>query len=200
MFFVNHPYLWSLSHRSLSRRSLSRRLLPFRKVILLLVVLISALGLQGCKEDLVPSDKDERNTQANFTTDFSAQTTTGEQVDLASLLMAHDSVVLYFTMWCPLCDTHMGYMSREIIPQYPDTAFFMVDYVSGSNSQSRRSQVENGYQMLTVLTDVEHSLLNQFHGTMATTVVIGQDKAILMNEDFKNGARLIDALNSLGAP
>lgn len=166
-------------------------------VLLALVVLV--MLLQGCKEDLLPSDKDNRTENTVTTVDFIATTSVDETIELDSLLAEYDAVVLYYTMWCPLCDTHMSYISSAIMPNYPQTAFLMVDYVSGSVSQSRRSQVENGYQALTVVADADQSLLDQFHATMATTVVISQDKVVLLNEDFKNGARLIDTLNAIGS-
>ncbi|MCP5207135.1 MAG: hypothetical protein H7A01_08050 [Hahellaceae bacterium] len=169
------------------------------KIFTLITATLLALSLQGCKEDLFPSDKDNRTETIITTVDFVATTTLDEVIDLDALLAEYDAVVLYYTMWCPLCDTHMSYITSAIMPNYPQTAFLMVDYVSGSVSQSRRSQVENGYQALTVIADSDQSLLDQFHATMATTVVISQDKLVLLNEDFKNGARLIDTLNTLGS-
>lgn len=169
------------------------------KLSVLLALVILVMLLQGCKEDLLPSDKDNRTENTVTTVDFIATTSVDETIELDSLLAEYDAVVLYYTMWCPLCDTHMSYISSAIMPNYPQTAFLMVDYVSGSVSQSRRSQVENGYQALTVVADSDQSLLDQFHATMATTVVISQDKVVLLNEDFKNGARLIDTLNAIGS-
>ncbi len=169
------------------------------KFFSLMALILLVTLLQGCKEDLLPSDKDKRTENPVTTVDFIATTSLDETIELDSLLVEYDAVVLYYTMWCPLCDTHMSYISSAIMPNYPQTAFLMVDYVSGSVSQSRRSQVENGYQALTVLADSDQALLNQFHATMATTVVISQDKSILLNEDFKNGARLIDTLNAISS-
>lgn len=169
------------------------------KFLSLTTLMCVVMLMLGCKEDLLPSDKDNRTENTVTTVDFIALTSLDETIELDSLLAEYDAVVMYYTMWCPLCDTHMSYIASSIMPNYPQTAFLMVDYVSGSVSQSRRSQVENGYQALTVVADSDQSLLNQFHATMATTVVIAQDKSVLLNEDFKNGARLIDTLNNLGS-
>jgi hypothetical protein len=73
----------------------------------------------------------------------------------------------------------------------------MIDYVSASVSQSRSSQLANGYAGLQLLVDSNQSLLKQFDATMATVVVISDQNKILLNEDYKNGARLIDILDNL---
>jgi peroxiredoxin len=174
----------------------------FRLNLRLLLSILLIIGLQGCVEDLAPSDKDERRLQTQILPDFTARTTDGssaegELVELAALLSQHEAVVLYFTMWCPLCDTHMSYIAGQMIEQYPEVAFLMVDYVSASVVQSRRSQIENGYQALTILADIDQTLLDQFRATMATTVVIDAEGNIRLNEDFKNGARVKDVLDAL---
>jgi hypothetical protein len=75
----------------------------------------------------------------------------------------------------------------------------MVDYVSANLSQSRASQLANGYAGLELLVDNKQSLLKQYNATMASIVVIDDENMILLNEDYKNGARLIDILDNLNS-
>ena len=164
---------------------------------------ISLFTLMGCLEDLSPDSEDLRSdssvggANAAPATEFTAITTAGESVLLSDELMTNDAVVLYFTMWCPLCDSHMSHMRSRIMGEYPNVKFFMVDYVSGTIAQSRSSQVSNGYVSLNMLADINQTLLNTFDATMASVIVIDNENKILMNEDYKNGSRLIDVLGAL---
>lgn len=167
------------------------------------VFALSLLTLSGCLEDLSPDSTDLRSDtsvggeNAAPAAEFTATTTTGESVLLSEALVANDAVVLYFTMWCPLCDSHMSHMRSHIINNYPNVKFFIVDYVSGTIAQSRNSQVANGYTSLNMLADTEQALLNAFGATMASVIVIDDENKILMNEDYKNGSRLIEVLGAL---
>lgn len=151
----------------------------------------------GCLEDLNPEQKNLRSNQ-NLTADnFTAITTLNETILLEDELLISDAVVIYFTMWCSLCDLHMDHMRNYVMDSYPNVRFLMVDYVSGSIDQSRSAQLNSGYADLTVLVDNQHSLLNSLDATMASVIVIDDQNSILLNEDYKNSARLIDVLEAL---
>ena len=78
---------------------------------------------------------------------------------------------------------------------YPNIRFLMVDYVSGSIAQSKRSQRDNGYQHMTTLVDNNDVLQNLYDGKMATTVIINSQQEIIFNELYKN--KLYDMLDAL---
>ncbi len=160
--------------------------------------------------DLVPSGSDKRPPVVPGTTgplvgqnapDFTLSDTLGNSVTLSSVVTTTGvkGAVLYFTMWCPICDTHMSAMRSGIIPVYPDVRFFAVDYVSGSVADARNAEVSNGYvgSGFTVLADMHQTVLTAYQGTMGTTVVIDKDGVIRMNEDFKDGTRLLATLAAL---
>ena len=76
--------------------------------------------------------------------------------------------------------------------------FYAVDYVSGTVADARNSELSNGYEGsgFIVLADTVQTVLNLYHGTMGTTVVIDKTGVIRMNEDYKDD-RLTAALTSL---
>ena len=180
-----------------------------RCCILLSVVLL----LSGCgnmMNDLNPSGADKRTPIAAGTTgpavgqfapDFTLSDTLGNSVTLSSVVTTTGvrGAVLYFTMWCPVCDTHMSAMRSTFIPQNPDVRFFAVDYVSGSVAAAHSAELENGYDGsgFTVLADTAHTVLFRYQATMGSTVVIDSSGVIRMNEDFKDAVRLQAALASL---
>jgi peroxiredoxin len=133
--------------------------------------------------------------------DFTLSDTLGNSVTLSSVVTSTGvrGVVLYFTMWCPVCDTHMSAMRSGFIPQNPDVRFFAVDYVSGSVSAARASEIANGYDGsgFTVLADTQQTVLANYQATMGSTVVVDKSGVIRMNEDFKDGTRLQAALAAL---
>lgn len=170
-----------------------------------LFVLVTCSLLLACNEDLNPSSKDQRPTvqagsEGNYVgqlaVDFTLQNTLQEAINLNDELQANDAVVLYFTMWCPLCDSHMTSLRQNVKAEFPNVRFLVVDYVSGSLAQSRSAQLANGYASETVLPDIEHRLLTQFAGTMGSTIVIQADRSILMNEDYKE-SKLVRLLANL---
>lgn len=177
--------------------SSSNRLLKKHSSFWVAFFMVVLCLLSGCQEDLAPSDSDERSVTTTSTQSFSVQDTQGNVLELDVLLDNYDAVVMYFTMWCPTCDNHMSLITREFMPEFTRVAFIAVDYVSATNQQALRAQIENGYQGMTVVQDEGKQLTHQFNGTMATTIVIGQEKNILLNEDFKNGARLRAVLEEL---
>ena len=157
------------------------------------------LILSGCgsiQDDIYPSGSDQRPPVecgvagpyvCQVAPDFTLSDSLENPVTLSSIVPVNTGVVLYFTMWCPTCDSHMMYMQDVVIPAFPNVAFFAVDYVSGSVSATRTAETSNGYagSGFTVLADTAQSLLNEYNGTMATTVVIDKNGIVQMNETFK---------------
>jgi peroxiredoxin len=169
---------------------------------LLLIFIFSTL-LMACNEDLNPSDKDQRSVVegtvghnvGQVAADFSIEDSQLNMINLSDELAANDVVVLYFNMWCPLCDSHLSSMRKSVKPEFPNVQFLVIDYVSGSAKQSRRAQLANGYASETVIPDVQQTLLTQFEGTMGSTVVIAANGQVLMNEDYKQ-SKITSVLNA----
>jgi peroxiredoxin len=164
----------------------------------------------GMMDDLKPSGDDNRPAVQQRTLgpavgqnapDFTLSDTLGNSVMLSTAVTTTgvQGVVLYFTMWCPICDTHMSHMRSSEIPGFPNVRFFAVDYVSGSVADARNAEVSNGYAEsgFTVLADTHQSVLGSYQATMGTTVVVDTAGIIRMNEDYKDGARLLVVLEGL---
>lgn len=172
-------------------------------VFLLLFVLLT---LSACGDNLFPSGEDKRPAIQPGSTgpaagqkapDFTVSDTGGNSVSLTSALASRKGIVLYFTMWCPICDSHMSNM-RDKIPSFPDIGFYAVDYVSGSVADAASSASANGFAgSFTVLGDTSHLLLNNFQATMGSTVIIDSSGVIRMNEDYRDGSRLSSVLAGL---
>ena len=178
------------------------------------LLLLLSLGIAGCgdmADDLDPSGADKRPIVAAGTSgtqvgqiapDFAIVDSLGNTRTLSSELAAMapgNAVVLYFTMWCPICDSHQSHMLSSVIPAFPGSKYFLVDYVSGSVGGTRQAEVSNGYSgsLFTTLADTDISLLNLFNATMSTTVVIDSSGIVRMNEDYKDGSRLMEMLKGL---
>jgi len=184
-----------------------------------LAVVLLLLAISGCgswTDDLAPSGKDKRPadelTSASTSTtetigsavgqkapDFTLSDSLGNSVTLSTIAPSAGGVVLYFTMWCPTCDTHMSYIRDYVMPSYPKVVFYAVDYVSGSVADARSAEVSNGYvgSGFTVLADTAQTVLTAYDGTMGTTVVIDKNGIVKMNEDLKNGTTLQTVLGKL---
>jgi peroxiredoxin len=167
---------------------------------------VLALGCGNVSDDLFPSGDDKRPSVVEGSTgtsvgqvspDFTVQDSLANPVTLSTELNGSSGVVLYFTMWCPICDSHMSYIRSNIRPNFSSVQFFLVDYVTGTVSACRSAQISNGYTDFTVLVDTGQSLLDRYNATMGTTVVIDSFGVVQMNEDFKDGSKLIDVLESL---
>jgi peroxiredoxin len=131
--------------------------------------------------------------------DFVLSDVTGSAISLSTVYPAASGVVIYFTMWCPICDTHLDNMQESIIPNFPKVRFYAVDYVSGDVSNARNAVQANGYTyaLFSVLVDANKDVYNSYAANMGTTVVIDAAGVIRMNEDYKDGSRLITALQAL---
>ncbi len=155
-------------------------------------------ALAGCgnmKDDLFPSGTNKVPIIQAGTTgpavgqnapDFTLPDSFGNPTTLSSVLPAHKGIVLYFNMWCPVCDSDMSYMRDNMIHQNPDVLFFSVDYVSGSVEVARNNEISNGYDGsgFIVLVDMNEAVRKLYNATMGTTVVIDKDGVIQMNQDF----------------
>jgi hypothetical protein len=94
----------------------------------------------------------------------------------------------------------MSHMRTQVIPNYPNVKFLIVDYVSGTVELSLSAQQENGYTDLTVLVDNVQEVLTLYQATMGTTVVIenaGSHGVVRMNEDYKDSVKLTTTLDAL---
>ena len=167
---------------------------------------IVLLGLAGCQSDLDPSGDDKRpavqtgvigNQVGQIAPDFVLESTLNTFYTLSSEYGTHEGVVLYFTMWCPVCDSHMSHMRTTYVPKYPNVRFFIVDYVNATVSDARTSQLNSGYGDLTVLADVNRVVLNLYDGTMGSTVVVDRFGVVRMNQDYSDGSKLGQVLGSL---
>ena len=167
------------------------------KLVLLGIGLLLLAGCGDTFDDLVPSGKDKRTMVEQNAADFTLLNTLGESINLATELSGAKGVVLYFNMWCPICDSHMSHMRAYIMPDFPGVKFLIVDYVSGSVERSRSAQLSNGYAAMEVLVDSDETVSSQFNVTMGTTVVIDSAGIIRLNEDYKDGSRLYTTLEAL---
>jgi peroxiredoxin len=175
-----------------------------RTVCGMLLILLMA----GCGDNLVPSGSDRRPTVQAGTTgpgvaqkapDFSINDSSANPVTLSSALSGRKGIVLYFTMWCPICDSHMNNMRATVAPLFPAVGFYLVDYVSGSVAGAANAAAANGYAggVFTTLADIGQSVASSYQATMGTTVVIDSSGVIRMNEDYRDGQNLRAALTAL---
>ena len=184
------------------------------RLIMRAVSLVALLGLAGCDgitDDLRPSGDDNRPFVevgtigpyvGQIAPDFPVEVldTLGQPRNLYTELSGPGvtGVVLYFTMWCPICDTHMSHMRANVMPNFPDVSFFLVDFVSGSVTASRSAQLSNGYGGIETLVDSNQVVFNSYKASMGTTVVIDSAGNIVrMNEDYKDGVKLTETLQAL---
>ncbi len=168
-----------------------------------------AVLLMGCQEivdDLAPSNNDKRPTVSLGSTgsepgqlapEFTVVDTRNNSYTLSDELLQADGVVLYFTMWCPICDSHMSHIRSHLLSDFPNVSFLTIDYVSGSVSASRAAQLANGYANFVVLVDSNQALLDVFKGGMGIIVVIDRDGTVQLNEDYKDGRKVRETLETL---
>ena len=162
------------------------------------LLLLLLAFLSGCG-DLNASNSD-KHVVGQLAPNFTLSDTLGTSVTLASVLTgtAVDGVVLYFTMWCPICEVDMNSIQSFQIPNFPNVRFFAVDYVSGTVAEARNAELNNGFadSGFTVLADTAQTVLNRYHASMGTTVVIDKTGVIQMKEEYKSD-RLTATLNAL---
>lgn len=181
----------------------------------LLVIAALTLSITACnlEDDLLPSDKDKRSTVVSGSTgnmtgqiakDFTSIDSLGKDFILSDYLSggskSADAIVLYFTMWCPVCLSHSDHIYNTVIPQFRgrgNTAYALVDFVSGSVEATRATELANGYASsdFISLSDVSQQLLEQFNGSMGIIVIIDGKGNIILNEDYRNGSASIEKLD-----
>jgi len=178
------------------------------------ILLIAVLLLAACGNNLAPSGSDMRATvtagspgyqPGQTAIDFTLSDSLGNPFTLSDHLIGGatpaKAVVLYFTMWCPICTSHMDHLLYTTIPQVTaaPVVYAVVDYVSGSVPVTRSAEVQNGYggSAFTVLADSSQGLFNLANAAMGTTIVIDPYGAVLMNEDYRNGQNLANLLKGL---
>ncbi len=144
----------------------------------------------GVGDDLFPSSRDRRPAEPTgaagpVAVDFTLSTTTGGAVSLYSALGAAPGVILYFTMWCPICDDHMTHLRYTVVPAFPDVPVLIVDYVSGSVAQARAAQLQTGWDVpeFTVLADVGAVVEARFAAPMGVAVV-DRDHVVRMSGEY----------------
>lgn len=173
----------------------------FIRINFIALIFLTSLTLSGCQEDLLPSNdqlSSDSEAQVGATIDDLSYTlSTDSNGQLSTQLQSHDAVVLYFTMWCPVCDSHMSHIRRSFVSQYPNVDFIFVDYISGSINSARGAQTSSGYSDFEVIADFDDQLQNYLGGTMASTIVINKNFTVLMNEEYKTGAQLESILEGL---
>ena len=175
----------------------------FHRYLLVLIIVVT-----GC-DDLYPESDDKRvpadpNTigykVGQIAPDFALLDTENNMVQMLTELAGADGIVLYFTMWCSVCDQHMSHMRTQVIPNFPNVKFYIIDFVSGTVEASRTAQEKNFYTDLTVLVDSVQEVLTTYNATMGTTVVIenaGSHGIVRMNEDYKDSVKLTTTLDAL---
>jgi len=182
----------------------------------LALLILFCLPLGACNDlldDLNPSASDKRGTvvagsignmPGQIAADFMVKDSLNNDFVLSDHLIGGsdpaDVVVLYFTMWCPVCLSHSDHIYNDVMPQFSGrgtVVYGLVDYVSGSVSATRASELANGYagSAFTTLADVNQGLLDQLNGAMGIVVIIDSDGTILVNEDYRNGSALTETLN-----
>ncbi|MFC1588862.1 peroxiredoxin family protein [Pseudomonadota bacterium] len=165
----------------------------------MLLVSLSACDLQ---DDLLPSDSDKSGPLA-AAVDFTVKDVYNNDFVLSDYLAGGsneaDVVVLYFTMWCPVCLDDTYNIHTYVMPQFEgslNVIYGLVDYVSGTVDYAYATAQSNGYlgSNYEILADVDNIIENQFNGSMGTTIVIDNDGSVLMNEDYKYN-KLVEILN-----
>jgi len=175
--------------------------MSFPKYLFLVLIFV----LTGC-DDFNPSADDKRQPieigiigpdVGQNAPDFSLFDTEGYPRLMSAELVGQDGIVMYFTMWCPICDSHMSHLRTQVIPNFPNVKFFIIDFVSGTVAFSRTAQENNGYTDLTVLVDNTQEVKTLYEANMGITVVIDNAGIVRMNEYYKDATKLIETLTSL---
>ena len=177
------------------------------RVLVLLTFVSMLFACQDVSDDITPSGEDKRadieegvigHLPGQIAPDFTADTSLSEPRTLSTeVAMSTDGLLIYFTMWCPTCDSHMSHIRSNILPDFPDVSVLVVDWVTGAVSASRASQLANGFTSFTVLVDVDHTILNAYDGGMGTTVIVDPLGVVRFNETYKDGRKVREVLESL---
>ena len=156
-------------------------------------VLLMALWSIHCS-NLLPDSRDLRGQNpgnilavGQAAPNFALPVTDGSTLTLASGLSGKNGLVIYFTMWCPVCTSHTDEVVQAIMPTYPDARYVMVDYVSSGIGEAATLKTYGGYDStgIVVALDKSQSFMNSYGATMAYVVIIDSTGKIRMNEVYK---------------
>ena len=180
------------------------------------VVVIMALTACGMGDDLMPSDSDLRARSAGtylpgealdaVTRQALIEDSEGGNTTLEAILAdpsdPPQAVVVYFTMWCPICLAHTDHLYTQVLPRYASrpVRFLVVDYVSGSWQDMRAAAAANGYPGaagLEIVRDAQGILFERLHGAMGNVVVVDSGGVIRMNAYYHDGRGLEMVLDGL---
>jgi peroxiredoxin len=169
------------------------------------IALLTACGVAG--DNLLPSGSDMHQTAVAGTIGSGTNQNTpaltlpdlnGGTFSLAAETAAGKTVVIYFTMWCPICDEHQQDIQSAVMPNKPSVEYVLIDYVSGSVAASSAARDGAGWSVSPFRTLVDNgSALSAFHATMATTVVVDKNGVVRMNELYKTSSFLLNVLGSV---
>ncbi len=167
-----------------------------------IIFLVSLLFIFGCQEDLLTSNQENNMSHEPFIIeDFIIKLNTNQAdskiESLSDRLNNHDGVVLYFTMWCPVCDNHMQSIRNDLVVQYANIDFVFIDYVSASATSSRATQLNNGYSDFDVISDTDGYLEDTLQGSMGSLVLIDKNFTVVFSEVFKSHLDLVVAIEGL---
>ena len=170
------------------------------KILILVLLAATLLGCKGMEDDLNPSGEDLRTIQHSPET-IGKLIAMGEEgeVNLKTAAANNKGMVLYFTMWCPICNSHTDHLISKVMPHFPEVDFYLVDYVNATLDDAQSARDASGYATsdLILLLDHKNQVQNAFDGTMGIIVVINPAGEVLLHEDFKDGKRLKAVLNQL---
>lgn len=161
---------------------------------LLAAWLLPLAACGGLGDDLFPSGADERPpvvqgsvgpAVGQTAADFTLPDVLGGAVSLYDTLSTSRGAVLYFTMWCPICDAHMTHMQWNAIPAFPGVRFLAIDYVSAGPAQARAAQVAAGWDgsPFTVLSDAGAAVERRFSAPMGI-VIVDRNRVVRLNGDY----------------
>jgi len=168
---------------------------PGRVAALLAASLLAGCG--GMADDLFPSSRDRSGGQAGTVgpalgqtaPDFTLAAAAGGEVTLSTELVGARGAVLYFTMWCPICDGHMMDMQQHLIPAHPEVRFLALDYVSGSAADAAQAELSAGWagSGFTTLADVG-ALQARYFRTFMAVVVVDRDRVVRFRGEYDPAA------------
>lgn len=157
------------------------------------LILMIIFSLMHCS-NLLPDDDDLRSKNSSgilavgqTAPEFALPTSDGGTLTLASSLAGKNGVVIYFTMWCPVCTSHTDEVVQAIMPSFPNSRYVLVDYVSSSIAEAAMLKNYGGYDPtgIVVALDKAQTFMNSYGATMAYVVIIDSAGKIRMNEVYK---------------
>jgi peroxiredoxin len=163
-----------------------------KPAILLLSMTLAACGML---DNLYPSGKDKRGSSAQLSPgdaapEFSLADIEGNIHTLSGELKGRRGAVIYFTMWCPICDSHMQSILHGPLPRNLDVAFLVVDYITLTAEEAKNTATAGGVAQspFVILVDTLGDMRPAYGATMGTTVVVDRAGVIRMIEDYKTEA------------